>query len=405
MILSEKEILFVCESFWPVVGGGERHAEDLSAAMRQIGWNIRVLTRQKESLWEKEDVRREVPVTRLGPIGSARYHKYLFGMHVASYLSKNREKIALVYVAGFRILGYPIVRAARKLGIPVILRAEACGEMSGDYIWNSPHTNNEKKWLRVVTKPLIQLRNRTLRKADSYLAIAKVIDDEFEKQGVDANIRTIIPNGIDFHRFHPASRDEKKSLRKSLTIPQEDFLFCYAGKLNHGKGLPTLIEAFALLKKRVNAQLLLIGSGGGMFLDCENQLREQVAQLNIQNSVHFTGYVDNVEDYLRASDAFVFPSEMEAFGLAPVEAAACGLPLISTTAGALQETMREDETARTFPIGDIEKLAKAMEQTMTESDKSIELANRAYREFSDSYSMDSVVSQHAKLFRSLIPKA
>jgi len=400
-----KEILFVCGSYWPVVGGGERHAEDLSAALSRKGWPIRVVTRRNDPSWKVNEEKNGVPITRLGPSGSARWNKYLLGMHLARYIHERKGDIGLIYVAGFRTMGFSVVRAAHKYGIPVVLRAEACGEMSGEYIWKSPHADKKRPFLRMVATPFIKLRNRTLRKADCFLAIAEVIDNEFAAENVSSDRRCIIPNGIDFQKFSPVDENLKRSLRKSLKLPQNGYLFSYAGKLNRGKGLEVLLRAFAqVAKKHDDVYLVLIGSGGGMFLGCEDELRKNTKESNLGDRISFTGYVENVEDYLRASDAFVFPSEMEAFGLAPIEAAACGLPLISTKAGALAETMREGETAKTFPVGGEDELSNAMESTMLKKRESAQLAQNAYREFRKTYSMDTVAEKHASLFQSLISR-
>jgi glycosyltransferase involved in cell wall biosynthesis len=74
------------------------------------------------------------------------------------------------------------------------------------------------------------------------------------------------------------------------------------------------------------AHLLLVGSGAGQALSVEAELRERVERQALGARVLFVGRVDAVEDYLRASDVFAFPSVFEALGISLIEAAACGLP-------------------------------------------------------------------------------
>jgi GT2 family glycosyltransferase len=92
-------------------------------------------------------------------------------------------------------------------------------------------------------------------------------------------------------------------------------------------------------------ELVLVGEGGGDLDACEDELRRYVAQHTLEGRVRFTGAVDNVPDWLRAADAFVFPTENEAFGLSLVEAMACGLPSVSTVVGGLAEIVQDGVNA------------------------------------------------------------
>lgn len=398
----EKEIVFVCERFWPMVGGGERHAEDLGAELIRRGWRVRMLTRRISPDWSEEDTRRGIRIHRIGPVGNGRLAKFRMGSGLRRFLRGERQSIALLYVCGFRTLGTPVTRLARSFGIPVILRAEACGELSGEYIWKSPH-RSENTWARVLLRPLIALRNRTLRRANLFLAIAGIVDREFAEHGIPEEKRVLIPNGIDFKRFHPPDEANRRALRHDLGFPPDALVFAYAGKLNRGKGLEVLLSAFEGIDDP-RARLLWIGSGGGMFLSCEEELRRRAEQSESFSRMCFTGYVENVESYLGAADVFVFPSEMEAFGLAPIEASACGLPLISTEAGALRETMRHEETALTFPVGDEKALQSAMLRLMADPALRQSLADRAYRFFKERYSLDAVASRHEEIFQQLLSR-
>jgi glycosyltransferase involved in cell wall biosynthesis len=395
----DKEIIFLCETFWPVVGGGERHAEELAQRLAAAGWRVRVITRRVDPQWPDELERNGVRVSRVRPTGHGRLAKYRMGREICRLLRQESPQGALLYVCGLRVLGLPAVRIGRELGMPVVLRAEARGELSGEYIWNSPHAP-EKTWLKLLLRPFIAWRNSRLRQADCFLAIADVIRDEFIAHGVNPDRIAHIPNGIDLDRFHPVEAATKQQLRRELGLDQDAFYLAYAGKLNRGKGLETLVRAFGMLDSPAT-RLLLIGSGSGMFLSCEHELRQTIAAQGLSARVHFTGYVENVAHYLQAADAFVFASEMEAFGLAPLEAAACGLPVISTTAGALAQTMEHGRNALTFPVGDAESLCHHMHTLLHDQSIRAELIPEGLRRVQTRYSLDAITAEHARLFSAL----
>jgi glycosyltransferase involved in cell wall biosynthesis len=128
-------------------------------------------------------------------------------------------------------------------------------------------------------------------------------------------------------------------LRSHGVEPGSRYLL-YVGGLSPHKNLLRLIEAFA----RANAsdvKLILVGDIGDVFHTHVPALREAVARFDLGHRVHFTGFVADADlaHLYRRAYALVQPSLMEGFGLPPVEAMACGIPVLSSTAGSLPEVV------------------------------------------------------------------
>ncbi|NIP50544.1 MAG: glycosyltransferase family 4 protein, partial [candidate division Zixibacteria bacterium] len=84
----------------------------------------------------------------------------------------------------------------------------------------------------------------------------------------------------------------------------------FTGRLVSYKGLPLLLEVWRkIYDRRQNVTLLLLGTGGLDIHNCETELKAYVEENNLQETVRFTGAVQNVPDYLQAADVFVFPTE------------------------------------------------------------------------------------------------
>lgn len=132
----------------------------------------------------------------------------------------------------------------------------------------------------------------------------------------------VIPNGVD---LRPFSQPEHPRSKRHLGIPESVILLAYVGRLSSEKNLDVLLQQFAIAREIVpDLHLMLIGKG-----PIEDELRDVVHQLGIDNVVHFMGAVgyDEVGNYLAAADIFVTASISEVHPLTVIEAMAAGLPI------------------------------------------------------------------------------
>lgn len=395
------KIALVTDLFPPIVGGAETHARDLSGALVRAGAEVTVITRRaRGDLAERETLDTGVAVERVGSPGSPRWGKYGFIPALLRHWKQCAQEYDLLYLCGFRVLGWPLAGAAYRDGVPIVLRAEVCGELSGDFVWSRPG-RGESRCLKLLFEPVIRLRNRRLKRNAHFLAISGVIADEYRNAGVREDQIEQIPNGIDTERFSPPSPGEKKKLRETLELPASP-VFLYSGKLNRGKGLPTLLSSWRQYVDRGgDGMLVLVGSGGGQYLSEEEELRQRVCGEGLDDRVVFTGYRQDVEKWLKAADVFVFPSEAESFGLAPLEANACGLPAICTPAGALAETVPDGVAGVRVPVNDVEALTAAMEKLAADPELRDHIGKTARERVLREYSFTAIAAEHMRWFRTL----
>lgn len=138
---------------------------------------------------------------------------------------------------------------------------------------------------------------------------------------------SVIPNGILTENFHFDSA-ARLEVRKRLNIDEKAKVLCHVGSFYKVKNHNFLIEVLnALTDVQPNTHLLLIGDGPE-----RAQIQEKVNGYRLKNRVHFIGKTGSVNDYLSASDLFLFPSFFEGFGLAVVEAQYAGLRCIVSDA-------------------------------------------------------------------------
>ena len=215
-----------------------------------------------------------------------------------------------------------------------------------------------------------------LKRSDIVISVSEYSKKEISKyyKIPDSKIK-VTYNGIDHDMYKP-SRNYNEILNK-YNINYQFIL--YVGTLEPRKNIPTLIKAFYKLRKKgTHHKLLIAGSKGWKYED----IFETVKNLNLEKEVIFTDYIPN-EDLpalYNAADLFVYPSFYEGFGLPPLEAMACGTPVITSNTSSLPEVVG-DAGIMIDPY-DVDGFANAMFEVLTNdglrddmSEKGLERAN------------------------------
>jgi glycosyltransferase involved in cell wall biosynthesis len=111
--------------------------------------------------------------------------------------------------------------------------------------------------------------------------------------------------------------------------------------------------------------------------------------------------VDNVNEYLKASDIFVFPTKQEAFGISLIEAMACGLPPVAAATGAIPSIISGGRDGLLIPPGDSAALAEAAGELITDKAKREEMGIRAAETVAGSFTWDTVKEKYRQVIEKL----
>lgn len=188
---------------------------------------------------------------------------------------------------------------------------------------------------RVIVKSLARCQQEII-------AVSQCTARDIERFfGIPQTRQNIIHNGIDHDRFFPGDTAAARTWAATthgLIAP----FFLYISRLEHpGKNHVRLIEAFAAFKQATGSSWQL-ALGGGDWHGCE-AIKAAAATSSAANAIKFLGFVpdQDLPNLYRSAHCMVYPSLFEGFGLPPVEAMACGTPVISSTRGALAEVVAD----------------------------------------------------------------
>ncbi len=401
---SARKVCILTETYFPAIGGGETQARLLGEDLLNRGGEVIVITRRSDGSLPKAEEMAGIRIYRIGPTGRQHWRKWGMLISCLPSLMRKRKQYDLILVSGFRILGVPAVLTGRILHKKVILKADSLGEMSGEYFAGGL----SKVGLHTASflfRLFLFIRNKVLLRADCFVAISSGIVTELMNHGVTPEKIHSIPNGVDTARFCPVNHDQKLELRRKLGLSPQAVVITFSGRLVTYKGLPLLIRVWKEVQsKHQDVRLLLVGSGGLDIHNCEAALRDYARSNRLQESIFFTGDVRNVNEYLQASDLFVFPTTNEAFGISLIEAMACGLPVVTTSIDAVKEIVTHKHNGLVIRAGDFQQLHDAICALIDDVRLSEDLGKAALRTVHRRYLRESVAQRYIELFERTVAK-
>ena len=201
----------------------------------------------------------------------------------------------------------------------------------------------------------------------------------------------VIPNFVDVDRFHPdAARSRPKRTRPRAV---------HVSNFRPVKRVPWLVEAFGLALQGRDAELVLVGDGPD-----QASCRETAQRLGIADRVVFLGERDAMPELLAPADVFALASREESFGLAALEAMACGTPVVATDVGGVHEVVDDGVTGFLAGRDDQQAFAEKLRALLFGGADAVAMGQKAREVAVERYRREKIVALYEALYRNTLAR-
>ena len=236
----------------------------------------------------------------------------------------------------------------------------------------------------------------SIEESDGITAISHDLRRHTEEVfGVENEIR-VIHNFVNCETYAP---DPERRGRERFAAAGEKLLI-HLSNFRPVKRVLDCVRILAEVRKQTNARLLMVGDGP------ERGPAEHLAgQLGVQEYVEFVGKQNGVERLIRLADVLLMPSEMESFGLAALEAMACGVPCVGTRVGGVAELITDEQDGFLEAVGDIQGQADKVLQILTDEALHSTMATAARQTAVERFSTESLIPQYERYYEDVCAMA
>ena len=305
----------------------------------------------------------------------------------------------------FWMSGWVATELRRRLGIPVIQIFHALGKTK---------RRHQKK---VDTSPgdRIRTEKEIVREADRIIAQCPSERSELvEDYGTNPNKIVLIPSAVNTRIFKPVARD---AARRRIGLDMHEKVIVYVGRMLPRKDIRNVIRALAILLRNseksegsppTSLRLMVVG-GESMEPDPIatpeiGELQKLVTELGVTEYVRFIGkrQPEELRDYYCAGDIAVTTPWYEPFGLTPLEAMACGRPVIGSAVGGITYTIKDGETGFLVPPRDPEALADRLQLLFSQPELSTQMGLAARKRVEREFTWSITAMRTGALYETLL---
>lgn len=393
MMENSLKILMICPNFHPIIGGYERAARRLSAALVKRGHHVTVISERKDVSWERSEVIEGIQVRRLwcrfrkGPGTVSRLLRVYTISTMASYamfLAFNGHKYSIWHVHAYGLHAALAVVFGKLIRRPVIVKLTS--SVGGGIVSKL----SKSRW----SHAMVFLH----RKVSAVAAPSSETADEARSLGIPANRIHLIPNGIETETAHSMTVYEREELKKSIGLGKGKNVVLSVGTLRSEKNFEGLLDAWKLASKRLPAEWILVIVGGGPL---RSILEDRVQLLGLEGRVFLAGRQEQVEMWYACADLFVLSSNLEGMSNALLEAMAHGLPVVATRVSGTKDLVEESGAGSIVEVGDMRTLSNRIVQLAEDSSLRVRMGNAARMWILQGYSINRIAEKYESVYREL----
>lgn len=343
-------------------GGQNVYVGQLARQLARLGYLVDIFTRRDSET--QEQVVDWLPGIRVinVPAGPAYYipkeqmlqYMEQFGRFMIRFARREKAPYDLLH-ANFFMSGMVAQQVRKSLGIPFVMTFHALGRVR----------RLSQKEADAFPDVRFAIEERLMQEADRIIAECPQDQRDMELlYGAPGDRIDVVPCGFDPEEFWPVTLDA----RRQLALDQDEFVVLQLGRMVPRKGVDNVIRATAILRHQyqVPVRLLIVGGNAEqpdpVATPELGRLMALTHELGIEECVTFTGQRQRAQlrYFYSAANVFVTTPWYEPFGITPVEAMACGTPVVGTAVGGIKTTVVDGETGYLVEPNNPEQLAERL---------------------------------------------
>lgn len=383
-MMETRSVLMLIQTFYPVIGGAEKQALELSRALAARGVKVTVVTRRIEGA-PAEETMDGVSVRRLAVIGSGAVDSFVFMVKSFFYLLRHAAEYDVVHVHLASSPAVAAVLAGRLTGKRTVIKLG--GGKGVDEITLSMNTL------------LGGLKLRFFQRAGPELLVMNgEVYDWLKGAPAFSGLKlTRFKNGVDTGRYSPFSYQEKISAKAALGFDNST-IFLFVGRLSPEKRVKELVEVWAeffaeeMIKPKM--RLVIVGKGP------ERESIERAARdLGVGATVTLAGARDDLRLYYGAADVFVLPSISEGLSNSMLEAMASGAAIMAGNVGGAREAVEDGINGFLFDPVSRQAIKACLKKLMSDRTMPLKMGERSREIAVKKYSMARVLDELLEIYK------
>ncbi len=276
------------------------------------------------------------------------------------------------------ITSYKIAKYCRQNEIDILHAHDAHGH---NLVWLASSMFGLRKPIIINRRVDFPIKKSSYRKYNAkgisaYICVSEAVYNVLYPSIKKTEKLNVVHSAIDVQKVknYPSS----DYFRKTYHLSRDCKIIANIAAVADHKDYPTFLQSASRIKKRYRGKVkfLAIGGDGGLL----HEMKQLTRELDLDEDVIFTGYLDNVQPYINEIDVFLFTSKMEALGTSILDVMSSKVPIVATRAGGIPEMITHDESALLAEIGDSEALANYVTSLLQNQKQASRLSMQAYHD-------------------------
>ncbi|WP_114938592.1 glycosyltransferase family 4 protein [Mucilaginibacter endophyticus] len=406
-----KKIAFISEHASPLAhlggvdtGGQNVYVAQLAKHLADRGHSIDVYTRREDG--STEDVIEWIPNIRVihvkaGPervIAKEEILPYMpeFDEWMQSFIKDEKLQYDLVH-ANFFMSGLVAMNIKLKMKIPFVITFHALGHVRRLHQKDKDQFPDER----------LDIETLICKEADQIIAeCPQDREDLIQHYHADIKKISIVPCGFSQTEFYPV---DKEIARKMLMIKSDEKVLLQLGRMVPRKGIDNVIRSVASLKKNAEkVKVLIVGGSQENMAESTcpeyHRLSALAAELGIRDKVQFVGKKSReyLKFYYAAADIFITTPWYEPFGITPLEAMACGTPVIGSNVGGIKYSVVDGVTGALVPPKDAGKLARKVDELIGNEAILTEMGRNALKHVNENFTWKKIANEIELVYKTVL---